>query len=52
VTHDPKHLWRAWKFAEFAVGPEGYRYTTRPSSIVLHGSVSEVLMAFPLWVVV
>lgn len=28
MTHDPKHLWRAWKFAEFAVGPEGYRHTT------------------------
>jgi hypothetical protein len=33
VTQDPKHLWRAWKFAEFAVGPEGYRHTTRLAAL-------------------
>lgn len=31
VTHDPKHLWRAWKFAEFAVGPEGEKLWNVPS---------------------
>jgi ABC-type glycerol-3-phosphate transport system substrate-binding protein len=24
VSNDPKHLWRAWKFAEFATSPEAY----------------------------